>query len=82
MGQAKAKEKGYIDRLADKAREKYELKERERKNTNVVNRVAVEDADKIRFSADIQGAKRERAVAQEWAKAEADIKEKAEKTRE
>ena len=41
----------------------------------------MEAADKIRFSANIQGTKRERAEAEARAKAEAEIWEKAENTR-
>ena len=49
---------------------------RARKTANTINRTTVEAAAKIRFSANIQGANRERAEA------EAEMKEKAEKTRE
>ena len=56
--EAKAKKKAYIARLADEAREKSEFEARERKNTNIVNRAAVEADSKSRFSAKIQGAKR------------------------
>ena len=43
--------------------------------------MAVEAAAKIRFSAEIQGANRERVKAEARVKDEADIREKAEKTR-
>ena len=52
-----------------------------RKKSNDARRVAVEDAAKIRASAEIQGAKIERAEAEARVKAEAEIMEKAENTR-
>ena len=57
---AYAKAKGGADtaRLADNAREKAKFEARVRKNSNAVNRAAVEAAAKIRFSAKIQVAKR------------------------
>ena len=51
--EAKPWEKSEIARLADEAREKTEFEARARNNDNIVNRSAVEDAAKIRFSADI-----------------------------
>ena len=47
----------------ERARVWYKAKEKEeraRKNSNAVNRVAVEDAAKIKASAEIQGGKIER----------------------
>ena len=52
-----------------------------RKNANDVNRAAVEADAKISFSANIQGANREREEAEARAKVEAEMKEKVEKTR-
>ena len=54
---------------------------RERKNANAVNRATLEAAVNIRFSANIQGANRERAEAEAMAKADADIRKKSENTR-
>ena len=70
----KSRKKSYIARLADEAREKTKFNLRERKNANVVNRAEVEAAPNIRFSAHIQGAKRERAEAEGRAKADSEIK--------
>ena len=47
---------------------------REGENDNAVNRVEVEDAAKIRFSAKIHGEKRKRAENEARAKAEAEIR--------
>ena len=69
---AKARDNAYIDRLYDEARKKTDFKSRERKNTNVVNRAAVEAAANIRFSADIQGSKREREEAEARYKADSE----------
>ena len=76
---ARDKEKADITRIADKDRGKAEFEARARNNTNAVNRAAVEAAAKIRFSAEIQGAKRDREEDEARAKAEDEIKEKAEK---
>ena len=70
-----------IARLADKAREKAKFEASARKNAKYVNRAAVETASKIRFSAKIQGAKREKAEAEESKKVEVEMKEKVEKIR-
>ena len=58
---AKYREKAEIARLASEAREKTKFEARERKNANNVNRVAVEAVAEIRDSANIQGAKIEKA---------------------
>ena len=55
--------------------------ERSRKNANVVNREEVEADAKIRAISYIQGAKRERAEDEARVKDDAEIWEKAEKTR-
>ena len=60
---AKSKERPYIARLADENRDKAEFEARERKNTNVVNRAAVEAAVKIRFRDKIQVEERDRVEA-------------------
>ena len=52
-----------------------------RKHANTVNMVAVEAAAKIRFSAKLQGAKREKAEAEERKNIEVEMKEKVEKMR-
>ena len=51
--EAKAKGEAEIARLTDKSREKAEFEARVRKNSNAVNRAAVEASAKIRFSAKI-----------------------------
>ena len=61
--ETKAKEMVDIARIFDEDREKSKFEARESKNTNVVYRVAVEADAKIRFSDEIQRAKRERAEA-------------------
>ena len=60
---AKAKEKAEIARISDKARNKANFEENTRNNANLVNRAPVEASSRIRFSADIQGAKIKRAEA-------------------
>ena len=54
--------------LNAEAREKSEFEARARKNTNNVNRAAVEATAKIRASSDIQGANRKRVEADSRAK--------------
>ena len=58
--EAKAKGEAYVTRIAYKTIYKVKFEARSRNNANAVNRVAVEAVAKIRFSAKIQGAKRER----------------------
>ena len=53
---------------------------RRRKNANVVNRMTMEAASKIRTSVEIQGANRERAEYGARVKAEAEIWENSDKT--
>ena len=62
--EAKKKVEADITRLSDKARETVEFEARVRKNSNAVFRAAEEAASKIRFSAKIQGEKREKAEAE------------------
>ena len=57
----KERDKVEIVRIADESREITEFEARERNNSNIINRAAVEAAAMIRFSAKIQGSKRERA---------------------
>ena len=74
---AKAKENTDIARISEETRDKSKFEAKARNNVNSVNRAAVEDTAKIRFSADIQKAKRERAEAETRAKVGAEIKKKA-----
>ena len=55
---AKPKKDIEITRISDKAKEKFKFEARARKNSNTVNKVAVEDAAKKSFSAKIKGENR------------------------
>ena len=58
--EAEYKEKADISRISDQAMDKAELEASAGKNSNTINRAAVEAPANIRFSSEIHGDKRER----------------------